>query len=216
MKVVDWGGAGTACCYKQCEILCDLDAIDIAVCCARFPEVVCVWEVGSDILFVNLSDVLFGVTGRCICRCSEDVQTCLCFCSDVLYELSERHSSALGHLKCCGMVGVWLNGGWLLLVRLREPRTGLHCWLCNFDAVGWILLKLRIQVGWTDGFNLSWKKTHKTQVTRVFNFNHLWITEARFRHKITLSNQDDHLTTEHSTKFSSVSSDWVWPSGRWP
>ena len=34
-------------------------------------------------LFVYLSDVFFGVTERFICKCSEEVQTCFCFCVDV-------------------------------------------------------------------------------------------------------------------------------------
>ena len=37
---------------------------------------------------------------------TEDVQTCFCFCVDVLYVLSERHSSVVGHSKCGGVVGV--------------------------------------------------------------------------------------------------------------
>ena len=65
----------------------------MGVCCVRFPGGVCVREDGSDVLFVYLSDVFFGVTERCICKCSEDVQTFFCLCCDLLYVLSERHSS---------------------------------------------------------------------------------------------------------------------------
>ena len=102
IKVVDWGGTVT-----QCGILCGLEAVDMGVCCARFPGEMCVSEEGCDILFVYLSDVFFGVTERCYCRSSEEVQTCFCFRLCVLYELSERHSSVKGHSKCGGVVGVW-------------------------------------------------------------------------------------------------------------
>ena len=61
----------------------------------------------SEVLFLYLSDVFFGVTERCICECSKDVHTCFCFCVYVLYVLSERHSSVIGHSKCGGVVGVW-------------------------------------------------------------------------------------------------------------
>ena len=53
-----------------------------------------------------MSDVFFGVTERCICKCSEEVQTCFWFYVDVVYVLSERHSSVVGHSKCGGVVGV--------------------------------------------------------------------------------------------------------------
>ena len=54
-----------------------------------------------------MSDVFFGVTERCICRCAEEVQTCFCFRVYDLYVLPERHSSVKGHSKCGGVVGVW-------------------------------------------------------------------------------------------------------------
>ena len=70
--------------------------------------------------YVYLRDVFFGVTGRCICECSKDVQTCFCFCVDELHLLSERHSSVVGHSKCGGIVGVW--------DKLTVPRDGrLSC-----------------------------------------------------------------------------------------
>ena len=47
------------------------------------------------------------MTERCICKCSGDVQTCFCFSVDVLYVLSERDSSYVGHSKCSGVVAVW-------------------------------------------------------------------------------------------------------------
>ena len=47
------------------------------------------------------------MTERCFCESSEDVQTCFCFFVYVLYVLSERHSSVVGHSKCCGIVCVW-------------------------------------------------------------------------------------------------------------
>ena len=49
------------------------------------------------------------MTERSNCKCSEAVQTCFCFCVDVLYVLSERYSSVLGHTKCGGVVGVWVS-----------------------------------------------------------------------------------------------------------
>ena len=62
---------------------------------------------GSDVLFVYLSDVFFGVIERYCCECSEDVQTCFCFCVYVLYVLSKRYSSVIGPSKCGGIVCVW-------------------------------------------------------------------------------------------------------------
>ena len=53
-------------------------------CYAWLPRGVCILEDGSDELFVYLCDVFFGVTEICICKCSEDVQTCFCFCADVV------------------------------------------------------------------------------------------------------------------------------------
>ena len=47
------------------------------------------------------------MTVRCICECSEDVQTCFWFCVDVLYVLSERQSSVVSHSKCSGVAGLW-------------------------------------------------------------------------------------------------------------
>ena len=47
------------------------------------------------------------MTKRCLCECSEEVQTCCCICVDVLFVLSEHHSSVVGHSKCGGVVGVW-------------------------------------------------------------------------------------------------------------
>ena len=35
---------------------------------------------GVHVLFVYLSDVFLGVARRCICKSSEDVQTCFCLC----------------------------------------------------------------------------------------------------------------------------------------
>ena len=61
----------------------------------------------SDVLFVYMSDVFFGVTEICICKCSVDIQTYFCFCVDVLYVMAKRHSSVKGHSKCADMVGVW-------------------------------------------------------------------------------------------------------------
>ena len=46
-----------------------------------------------------------GMTKRCICKCSEDVQTCFFFCVDVLYVLSKCHSSVVGYFKCGGVDG---------------------------------------------------------------------------------------------------------------
>ena len=68
-------------------------------------------------MFIYLSDVFFEVTERCICECSDDAQTCFCFCVFVLYVLSERHSSVVGHSKCGGVVGVWDQ-----LIVLRDGR----------------------------------------------------------------------------------------------
>ena len=64
-------------------------------------------EDGSNVLFVYLCDILFGVTENCIYKCSEAVQTCLYFCVEVVYVLSERHSSGVGHSRCGGDVSVW-------------------------------------------------------------------------------------------------------------
>ena len=47
------------------------------------------------------------MTERCICEFPEDVQTCFCFCVFILYVLSERLSSVVGHSKCGEVVGVW-------------------------------------------------------------------------------------------------------------
>ena len=47
------------------------------------------------------------MTECCFCESSEDVQTCFCFFVYVLYVLSERHSSVVGHSKCGGVVCVW-------------------------------------------------------------------------------------------------------------
>ena len=46
------------------------------------------------------------MTGRCIFKSAEDVQTCFCFCVDVVYVLSERLSSVVGYSKLGGVVGV--------------------------------------------------------------------------------------------------------------
>ena len=64
----------------------------MGICCVRFPGGVHVSEDASDVLLRYLGDVFFGVTERCICDCSGDVQTCFCFYVDILYVLSERHS----------------------------------------------------------------------------------------------------------------------------
>ena len=46
------------------------------------------------------------MTETCICKRSKDVHTCFCFWVDVLYVLSKRHSSVVGHSKCGGVVDV--------------------------------------------------------------------------------------------------------------
>ena len=46
------------------------------------------------------------MTEICLCECSEDVQTCFCFCVGFLFVLSERLSSVVGHSKCGGVAGV--------------------------------------------------------------------------------------------------------------
>ena len=43
-----------------------------------------------------------------------------CFCIEVLYVLSDRHPSVVGHFKCGGVIGVWeqltvQRDGWLSL-----------------------------------------------------------------------------------------------------
>ena len=53
----------------------------------------CAYErMGLNVLFVYLSSVFLEVTEICIFKCPEDVQTCFCFCVDILYVLSERQS----------------------------------------------------------------------------------------------------------------------------
>ena len=79
----------------------------MGICCVRFPGGVHVSEDASDVLLRYLGDVFFGVTERCNCEGSEDVQTWFCFCVYVLCVLSERHSSVVGYSKCGGVVGVW-------------------------------------------------------------------------------------------------------------
>ena len=37
MDVVDWSGIGTVCFYAQSRTLCGLEAVNVGVCCARFP-----------------------------------------------------------------------------------------------------------------------------------------------------------------------------------
>ena len=59
--------SSTACRYTQRRTLCGLETVGIGVCCARLPGGVCLGEDESDVLFLNLYDVLFEVTGRCVC-----------------------------------------------------------------------------------------------------------------------------------------------------
>ena len=51
-------------------------------------------------------NVFFGVTERCFCNCSEDLQTGFGFSVDVVRVLLESHSFVIGHSKCCEGVGV--------------------------------------------------------------------------------------------------------------
>jgi len=46
------------------------------------------------------------VSKGCICECLEDVQGSFGLSVNVVRVLPERHSSIVGHSKCCGGVGV--------------------------------------------------------------------------------------------------------------
>ena len=65
---------------------------------------------GSNELFVYCGDVFLGVTERCICECSEDIQASLGFVVYVVSVLPESHPPIEGHSKDGGGIGVG-NGG---------------------------------------------------------------------------------------------------------
>ena len=54
--------------------------------------------------------MFLGVTKRCICECSEDIQACLSFSVNVVCVLPECHPPIESHSKDGGGVNVW-NGG---------------------------------------------------------------------------------------------------------
>ena len=84
--------------------------------CAVFSGGVCVSEKRSDVLFKYMGGVFFGVTDSCICKSSEDVQTCSFFGVVFVYVLPERNSYVVGDSKYGGNIGVW---DWLTVLRYR-------------------------------------------------------------------------------------------------
>ena len=65
-----------------------------------------VQEDGSNVLFVYASDVFFGMTERCVCKCAEDVQASFGFSAYFVSVLLGCHSCLIGHSKSCGSVSV--------------------------------------------------------------------------------------------------------------
>ena len=64
-------------------------------------------EDGADELLVCGTDVLFGVTIRCMCECSDDVQPFFGFCVNTVCVLFERHPSVECNSKDGGCVCDW-------------------------------------------------------------------------------------------------------------
>ena len=88
-------------------------------------------EDGADELFVCGTDVLLGVTIRCVCECSDDVQPGFGFCVNCISVLFERHPSVEGHPKDGGCVCDW---NWCVVycdVRLSIVFMGVWCDECD-------------------------------------------------------------------------------------
>ena len=78
----------------------------MGVCCVWLPGCVSVCKDGSNELFVYCGDVFLGVTERCICECSEDIQAGLGFSVNVVCVLPECHTPIVSHSKDSGGVSL--------------------------------------------------------------------------------------------------------------
>ena len=110
VEMVNGCGVCAACGDSECGVLCGLKFLYVGVCCVWLPGCVSVCKDGSNELFVYCGDVFLGVTERCICECSEDIQASLGFVGYVVSVLPECHPPIEGHPKDGGGVGVG-NGG---------------------------------------------------------------------------------------------------------
>ena len=60
-------------------------------------------------LFVYSSDVFFEVSDKYVCKCVEDVKVGFGCGVYFVRVLLDRHSSVMGHSKCCGSANVGMG-----------------------------------------------------------------------------------------------------------
>ena len=73
LQVVDWCCTSAPCGNPESCVFCGFDFPSVGFCNVRVPGRVCVCDDGSNVLFIDLCDVFFGVAVGAVCESPKHV-----------------------------------------------------------------------------------------------------------------------------------------------